>query len=212
MISSHFAVGTWLGALGAAVLAVVTAPAPVSAQEPGAPAVLHACYVPGSGNVYRVAGPGEQAPGLPNGCRSPQHVPFTWNETGPAGPQGPEGTMTCREPGTRIGLGRNGATGASYRGVRAVAALAMAHAATMSLEPFIGEVMLVPYNFAPRGWAIAAGQLFPVSQNEALFSLLGATYGGNGTTNFALPDMRGLEPVCGMHYVIALEGIYPSRN
>jgi microcystin-dependent protein len=58
-------------------------------------------------------------------------------------------------------------------------------------NPFIGQLMLVPYNFAPRGWAFCNGQLLPIAQNTALFSLLGTTYGGNGQTTFALPDLRG---------------------
>jgi microcystin-dependent protein len=58
-------------------------------------------------------------------------------------------------------------------------------------QPFLGEIRPLPYNFAPRGWAFCAGQLFPISQNTALFSLLGTTYGGNGQTTFALPDLRG---------------------
>lgn len=57
-------------------------------------------------------------------------------------------------------------------------------------EPFVGEVRLFPYNFAPRGWMKCEGQLLPISQSTALFSLLGTTYGGNGTTTFALPDLR----------------------
>ncbi len=62
-------------------------------------------------------------------------------------------------------------------------------------EPFLGQIMLVPYNFAPRGWAFCSGQLLPIAQNTALFSLLGTTYGGNGTTTFALPDLQGRVPV-----------------
>jgi microcystin-dependent protein len=62
-------------------------------------------------------------------------------------------------------------------------------------EPFIGELRLFPYNFAPRGWAFCNGQLIAISQNTALFSLLGTTYGGNGQTTFALPDLRGRVPV-----------------
>ena len=61
----------------------------------------------------------------------------------------------------------------------------------MPADPFIGEIMLVPYNFAPKGWALCNGQILPIAQNTALFSLLGTTYGGNGTTTFALPDLRG---------------------
>lgn len=58
-------------------------------------------------------------------------------------------------------------------------------------EPFLGEIRLASFNFAPRGWAMCNGQLLPINQNQALFSLLGTMYGGNGQTNFALPDMRG---------------------
>lgn len=58
-------------------------------------------------------------------------------------------------------------------------------------DPFVAEIRIFPFNFAPRGWAFCDGQLLPLSQNTALFSLLGTTYGGNGTSNFALPDMQG---------------------
>lgn len=58
-------------------------------------------------------------------------------------------------------------------------------------DPFVAEIRLFPFNFAPRGWAFCNGQLLPISQNTALFSLLGTTYGGNGSTNFALPDLQG---------------------
>jgi microcystin-dependent protein len=58
-------------------------------------------------------------------------------------------------------------------------------------DPFVGEILWVPYNFAPRGWAECNGQLIPIAQNTALFSLLGTTYGGDGRTTFGLPDMRG---------------------
>ena len=63
------------------------------------------------------------------------------------------------------------------------------------MDPFIGEIRLVPFNFAPRGWAICAGQLLPINMNQALFALLGTTYGGNGQTTFALPDLRGRVPI-----------------
>jgi len=133
-------------------------------------------------------------------------------------------------------------------------------------EPFIGEIRLFAGNFAPRGWAFCEGQLLAIAQNSALFSLLGTTYGGDGRTTFALPDLRGRTPVhvgsgpglqtinwgdkggveslsliqisegkgdsksvvgvgsenvrskdnrnpyLGLHYIIALQGIYPSRN
>lgn len=65
----------------------------------------------------------------------------------------------------------------------------------MALDPFVGEVTLFAGNFAPRGWAFCAGQLLPISQNTALFSLLGTNYGGDGRTTFGLPDLRGRSPL-----------------
>lgn len=62
-------------------------------------------------------------------------------------------------------------------------------------DPFVGQITLYPYNFAPKGWAICQGQLLPISQYNALFSLIGTFFGGNGTSNFALPDLRGRVPV-----------------
>ena len=58
-------------------------------------------------------------------------------------------------------------------------------------DPYLGQIAFVPYNFVPKNWASCDGQLLSIAQNTALFSLLGTTYGGNGTTTFALPDMRG---------------------
>jgi len=58
-------------------------------------------------------------------------------------------------------------------------------------EPFLGEIRTTSFNFAPKGWALCNGQLLPINQNQALFSLLGTTFGGNGQTNFALPNMQG---------------------
>ena len=60
--------------------------------------------------------------------------------------------------------------------------------------PYLSEIKLFAFNFPPRGWAFCAGQLLPINQNQALFSLLGTTYGGNGQTTFALPDLRGRVP------------------
>ena len=58
-------------------------------------------------------------------------------------------------------------------------------------EPFLGEIRMMAFSFAPKGWAQCNGQFMPINQNQALFSLLGTMYGGNGQTNFALPDLRG---------------------
>ena len=62
-------------------------------------------------------------------------------------------------------------------------------------DPFVAEIRIFPFNFAPKGWAWCDGQLMPLSQNTALFSLLGTTYGGNGKSNFALPDLQGRAPM-----------------
>lgn len=62
-------------------------------------------------------------------------------------------------------------------------------------EPFLAEIRIFSCNFAPKGWALCNGQLLPINQNQALFALLGTTYGGNGTTNFALPDLRSRAPI-----------------
>jgi microcystin-dependent protein len=62
-------------------------------------------------------------------------------------------------------------------------------------EPFLSEIRIMSFSFAPKGWALCNGQLLPINQNQALFSLLGTTFGGNGQTTFALPDLRGRVPV-----------------
>jgi microcystin-dependent protein len=62
-------------------------------------------------------------------------------------------------------------------------------------DPFVAEIRIFPFNFAPKGWAFCDGQLMPISQNTALFSLLGTTYGGDGKSIFALPDLQGRAPM-----------------
>jgi microcystin-dependent protein len=62
-------------------------------------------------------------------------------------------------------------------------------------EPFLSEIRIMSFNFAPKGWALCNGQLLPINQNQALFSLLGTTYGGDGRVNFALPDLRSKAPI-----------------
>lgn len=63
------------------------------------------------------------------------------------------------------------------------------------MDPFVAEIRIFPFNFAPKGWAFCNGQLLPISQNTALFSLLGTTYGGDGKSNFALPNLQGMAPL-----------------
>jgi microcystin-dependent protein len=109
------------------------------------------------------------------------------------------------------------------------------------METYIGQIILFAGNYAPEGWAFCHGQLLPILNNQALFSIIGTTYGGNGTTNFALPDLRGRVPIgmgqgpglnpvtigetgmlsthgsgakvyIGLNYCIALQGLYPTRT
>ena len=73
--------------------------------------------------------------------------------------------------------------------------VASAIAAPMAVGPYIGEIMMVPFAFPPKGWAFCDGQILAINQNQALYSLIGTTYGGNGQTTFALPDLRGRVPI-----------------
>src|SRR6187549_1706116 len=66
---------------------------------------------------------------------------------------------------------------------------------TIMADPFVAEIRIFPFNFPPKGWALCDGQLMPLSQNTALFSLLGTTYGGDGKSTFALPDLQGRAPM-----------------
>jgi microcystin-dependent protein len=81
------------------------------------------------------------------------------------------------------------------------------------MEPFIGEIRLFPYTYAPRNWAKCDGSLLRINSNQPLFSLLGTEFGGDGRTTFALPNLSsppsGLNQGC---YFIALQGVYPSRD
>lgn len=84
-------------------------------------------------------------------------------------------------------------------------------------EPFLGEIHLMAFDYAPRHWLRCEGQILPINQNQALFSLLGTQFGGNGVNTFALPDLRMAEPQpeqpgYGMRYCISIQGIFPSRN
>ena len=83
------------------------------------------------------------------------------------------------------------------------------------MEGYIGQIILFAGNFAPRNWAICNGETLPIPGNEALFSIIGTIYGGDGRTNFALPSMAPVADTDGKgqsNYVICLQGIYPSRN
>ena len=86
--------------------------------------------------------------------------------------------------------------------------------ATAGANPFLGEVETFAFNFCPVGWTTLNGQILSISQNTALFSLLGTTYGGDGQTTFALPTAKPIFTATGAPFqqCIALQGIFPSRN
>jgi hypothetical protein len=234
-----------------------------SATAQAAPAAepQYACYVAGTGSIYRI-----RTADTPSACSSALHVEFVLNAAaGPAGLPGPQGEPgeagssglpgTPGQPGkdgircwdlNENGLpdhdedvngdgvwnvldcvgpagtaGADGAMGA--RGPRGepgmFPGLYCPDQANRNFttgensggKPFLGEILLLSFPRAPKGWAPAAGQLLLINQNQALFALFGTQFGGNGTTTFALPDLRGYAPAC-MLYVVALQGIFPSTN
>lgn len=124
---------------------------------------------------------------------------------------------------TRAGAGRGAATGFAAVAALVAAAASPAGSAQAASEPYLGEIMVVPYNFCPEGWALAGGQLLSIAQNTALFSLIGTEFGGNGQTTFALPNIpvtfAGAQTVAGNRVVgplplracIAMQGVFPPR-
>ncbi|HEX2924680.1 MAG TPA: tail fiber protein [Ruminiclostridium sp.] len=80
------------------------------------------------------------------------------------------------------------------------------------METMLGEIELFPFTFVPRGWMLCNGQTLNIAQYQALYSLLGAAYGGDGRSTFAVPNLLGTEPVPNTKYYIAIEGFYPTRN
>lgn len=82
------------------------------------------------------------------------------------------------------------------------------------MEPLLGDIQLFAFDFAPSYWMTCEGQILNIAQNQALYSLIGDKFGGNGTTTFGLPDLRNALPMqgMGMHYCIAIQGVYPSLN
>lgn len=80
------------------------------------------------------------------------------------------------------------------------------------METMLGEIELFPFTFIPQGWVLCNGQQLPIAPNQALFSLLGTAFGGDGRSTFAVPNLLGTEPVPNTKYYIAIEGLYPPRN
>lgn len=79
------------------------------------------------------------------------------------------------------------------------------------MDPILSQIQLFPFTFAMEGWMKCEGQTLNIMQYQALYSLIGITYGGDGRTTFKVPDLRGAEPLPGMAYYIAITGIYPVR-
>jgi microcystin-dependent protein len=84
------------------------------------------------------------------------------------------------------------------------------------MDPLLGSLLLVAFDFVPRGWLPCDGQILSIAQNTALFALLGVKYGGNGTTTFALPNLNGAKPMTDaggakLSWVICTEGVFPER-
>jgi microcystin-dependent protein len=82
------------------------------------------------------------------------------------------------------------------------------------MDPLLGDIQLFAFDYTPLGWMPCEGQTLSTSQYPALYNLLGTKFGGNGTTTFCLPDLRNALPMqqMGMHYCIAVQGIYPSQS
>lgn len=83
------------------------------------------------------------------------------------------------------------------------------------MDPYIGQIQLFPFNFAPVGWLLCDGSSLPVASYQALYSLIGTNFGGNGTTTFQIPDLRNSNPLDStnqMKYYIAVNGMYPTRS
>lgn len=82
----------------------------------------------------------------------------------------------------------------------------------MDIDYYLGGIALFPYSFNPLGWMPCEGQEVQIVQYQALYALIGVKFGGNGTTTFKLPNLTGAEPISGMRYYIAMQGIFPQRQ
>ncbi len=134
---------------------------------------------------------------------------------GPRGPLGKVGKRGLKGLGKRGSPGRRGPPGPrgpkGERGLPGLQEIQGSPGPVGLNKPFIGEVRLFAGNFAPRDWAFCEGQILSINDNQVLFSILGTVYDGNGRTTFGLPDLRDHQPG-DVQYIIALQGIYPSRN
>lgn len=80
------------------------------------------------------------------------------------------------------------------------------------MDTYIGTILLFAFPFAPMGWMSCEGQILTITTNQALFSLIGATYGGDGRSTFGLPNLNGAQPLPAMKYYICVNGLYPQRQ
>ena len=80
------------------------------------------------------------------------------------------------------------------------------------MDYFIGDICLFPYSFTPRGWIKCDGALLQIQQYDTLYALIGNKFGGDGRTNFGVPNLQGAEPIPDMSYYICVDGIFPSRT
>jgi microcystin-dependent protein len=80
------------------------------------------------------------------------------------------------------------------------------------MESFLGQIQLFALGFVPRGWILCDGSSLPIAHYSAVFALLGTTYGGDGRTSFAVPNLKGKEPIPGLIYCLCLEGVFPMRE
>ncbi|MFC4776010.1 tail fiber protein [Paenibacillus sp. GCM10023252] len=166
----------------------------------------------------------------PDGGAGPQGPKGDTGATGALGPQGPQGDIgpagAAGPQGPKGDTGLTGATGLQgpagpqgLQGVPGIPGLTFGNSNISNgqgggngsgVEKIMGEVWLFAGSFAPSGTHVCDGSLLPINQYSALFSLLGTTYGGNGTSNFALPDLQDYAPA-GVSYVISMTGVFPVR-
>lgn len=199
----------------------VGATGPAGPQGPQGPAGPIGDTGPqGPQGLQGLSGPaGPAGPIGPQGSQGPQGIAGPAGATGPAGPAGPAGPQGPQGPaGPGLNPGTNPGDVLTWDGLNWVSRPPNSVPITMdnmqpfntvnfciategifpsrnAIEPFIGEIQMYGFNFAPRGWATCDGQLISIAQNTALFSLLGTQYGGDGRTTFALPDLRGRVPI-----------------
>jgi len=178
---------------GAVVALTLLAGGIAYASIPAANGVISGCYDKNGGTLRVIDAPGTT-------CNSAKELPLTWNQTGPQGPQGAKGDTGPQGPASTVPQ-------AVTDFVNRFGSPNPATAGTDSSNPCtLGAVQLTA---ATRGVGVPAeGQPLPISQNAALFSLLGTRFGGDGVSTFRLPDLRGLAPD-GLTYMICIFGSFP---